>query len=215
MKKIRILSALCIFCFEAFSALQAQQVMYVQVYDKNRKKAEVNAGEGYMEVFSGVHQSQQKALNYKRRMLIDNVFVTEFQREALNADMHISQEVITLMEKGVQKLRSRIDEIWQYYDKEFRDNPTMGPIIKPYYEAKKKQMFEDVALVDRKVDAFIKGKGVDNTIASPRQRMEIIRELRKDYQQLCGLSSKQASIFRAIVIGKLTQDTDKEKGAYP
>lgn len=215
MKTKRIISALGFCFFQAISVLQAQEVVYVEVYDENRENAETDAGEGYTEVFLGVHQSQQKALNYKRRMLIDNVFVTEFQREALNADMHINQEVITLMEKGVQKLRSQIDEIWQYYDKEFRDNPTLGPIIKPYYEAKQKQILQDVALVDRKVDAFIKGKGVDNTIASPRQRMEIIRELRKDYQQLCGLSSKQASIFRAIAIGKLTQDANKEKGGNP
>lgn len=215
MIKRFIVLGLCFFSLRAISTLQAQEVIHVDVFDESRENAEVEAGEGYIEVFLGVHQSQQKALNYKRRMLIDNVFVTEFQREALNADMHIAEEMITLMEKGIQKLRSRIDEIWQYYDKEFRNNPTMAPIIKPYYDAKKKQIFEDAALIDRKTDAFIKGKGVDNTIASPRQRMEIIRELRKDYQQLCGISSKQASIFRMIVIGKLKQDADKEKGGEP
>ena len=212
MKKKIILLGFCIYCAYT-SAMHAQEVIYVNVHDKEREKAELNAGKGYTEVFTQVLWAQQKALNYKRRMLIDNVFVTEFQREALNSDMNINQEVIKLMEKNIQKLRDKIDEIWQYYDKEFMGKPNIAPLIRTYYEAKKKQTLEDTELIDRKVNAFIKGQGVSNTIASPRQRMEIIRDIRKEYQQIYGISLKQANIFRMIIIGK--QKEEQERGGQP
>lgn len=206
--KIKII--LCGIAVTLFGTLKAQEVVHVEVYDKEREKAELNANDAYVDLFHKVLVSQQTALNYKRRMLIDNVFITEFQREGLNADMHISEEIIGLMEKNIQNLRKRIDDIWQYYETEFMGNPTIAPIIRTYYEAKKKQIFEDTELIDRKVDAFIKGKGVDNPIASPRQRMEIIREIRKEYQQLNGISLKQSSVFRMMVIGYMKQESESK-----
>mgnify|MGYP000058766417 CR=1 FL=1 len=188
-----------------------QEVVYVKVYDEKREKAEKDARDGYSKAFNEVLLSQQKVLNYRRRMLIDNVFVTEFQREALNSDMNISDELIKLMERNIQSIRERINETWDYYDKEYMGNPEIAPIIEVYYNAKKKQVLEDAKLIDRKTDAFIKGKGIDNTIATPRQRMEIIREVKNEYQVLSGISLKQSSIFRMMVIGYLKQNPEKEE----
>lgn len=85
-----------------------QEVVYVKVYDEKREKAEKDARDGYSKAFNEVLLSQQKVLNYRRRMLIDNVFVTEFQREALNSDMNISDELIKLMERNIQSIRECI-----------------------------------------------------------------------------------------------------------
>lgn len=208
MKTKYILIVSCLFAVSVSDIVRAQEVVFVDVHDKAREDAEKKALEGYMTVFATVLKSQQKALNYKRRLLIDNVIITEFQREELNADMHISEDVIILMQKNMQGLSDRLIEIWEYYDKEYMGNAEIASVIKTYYEAKKKQILEDKGLIDRKVNAFIKGEGVEHTIATPRQRMEIIREVRKEYRQLCGISMKQSDIFRTLILAK----TNRQEG---